>query len=155
MAVLIDGHNALHRLGILSGDHEGDRRELVIRVREIDPRAVIYFDARNAPAGLPEVTREVGVRVRYVRETEADEAILERVREQGGGVVVSDDLELLRRARQLHARTRTVADFFDEAGDEPAPEVKPEEGAGGMRPEDFGLPRHVNLDHPPSDLREP
>ena len=77
---------------------------------------------------------------------------------RGGGrfVVVSDDLELCRRARQLGAKTSTVTDFF--AGPPEAPEVeeeKPEDGAGGMRPEDFGLPKHVNLDHPPSDLREP
>jgi hypothetical protein len=154
--VLIDGHNALHRLRIAGGSHEGDRHELLVRVREVDPGAVVYFDARGAPPGLPENTREQGVRVRYVRRTEADRAILDRVLDDDRPdrlLVVTNDLEMARKARQLGAKTTTVDNWFDggpAAGD--APDDKPD--PGDLGPEDFDLPKFVNLDHPPGDMRD-
>jgi len=151
---LIDGHNALHRLRISGGSHEADRRELLIRVREVDATAVVYFDARGAPPGLPESTREEGVRVRYCRRMEADRAILDRVLDRdrpGGLLVVTNDMEMALKARQLGAKTATVDDWFD-PGEGETPDDKPD--AGGLRPEDFDLPTFVNLEHPPSEMRE-
>ena len=155
MTTIVDGHNALHREGIRTGVHENDRREILLRVREIDPDAIVYFDARGAPPGLAAGGREEGLRVRYARDGEADAAILEHVRAEPGGLVVTDDRELAGKARQLGARTLGVAEFFEELGARQAPDPeKPERGDGGFRPEDFGLGRFVNLDHPPGDLRE-
>jgi hypothetical protein len=154
MTALIDGHNAIHRLGLRTGSHEGDRRALLARVRRADPQAEVYFDARQAPPRLPDLPREGGLRVRYVRGREADDAILDRVRSAerpGDLVVVTDDRELAGGARQLGARTLPVREFLGEDGT-PAQEPPPP-GAGGFRPEDFGLPGEVDLRRPPSDLR--
>jgi len=151
---LIDGHNALHRLRIAGGSHEADRRELLIRVREVDPGAIVYFDARGAPPGLPESTREQGIRVHYCRRMEADRAILDRVLaadHPASLLVVTNDLEMALKARQLGAKHATVDAWFDPGGGSD-PDDKPE--PGGLSPEDFDLPKFVNLDHPPGDMRE-
>jgi hypothetical protein len=149
--VLIDGHNALHRLGLaVDGDMTRSRGALLARVRRRERGAVVYFDARYAPPDAPEVESERGVRVRYCRRREADEVILERVeRESRGGkpLVVTDDRELAGRARQLGARTSSVAAFFAKAPSRPVPPSRPD-GSGGFRPEDFGLPDRVDLDDP-------
>lgn len=155
MRTIVDGHNALHRLGIRTGDHAGDRRELLRRVREADPGAEVYFDARNAPPDLPAKLREEGVVVFYVRGEEADRAILDRVREATRPrdlLVVTDDAEVAGGARQLGARTRPVRDYFARA--EEREEGPGEEGPGGFSPEDFGLPPQINLKHPPREYRD-
>ena len=153
---LIDGHNALHRLRIARGDHSEDRRELLLRVRDVNPAAIVYFDARGAPPGLPESAREHGVRVRYCRRQEADRAILESVRSSDRPrdlLVVTDDAEVARGARQMGARTSGVIEWFGgDEPDRPDPDDKP--APGGLRPEDFDLPKFVNLKHPPRDMRE-
>lgn len=153
---LVDGHNALHRLGLRSGDHERDRRELLSMVRELAPGAEVYFDASRAPKGLPEVRREAGMRVRYVKTGEADRAILSRVREADRPrdlTVVTDDREVAAGARQMRAHSMGVREFFSAPGPAPeSPDDKPDDDCGGFSPEDFGLPKHVNLNHPPGDL---
>lgn len=126
-------------------------------VRELAPGAEVYFDASRAPRGLPDVRREAGMRVRYVKTGEADGAILTRVRNADRPrelTVVTDDREVAAGARQMHARSMGVREFF--TGPEPAaesPDDKPDDDVGDFSPEDFGLPKHVNLDHPPGDLR--
>jgi predicted RNA-binding protein with PIN domain len=151
---LIDGHNAIHKLAIASGDHEADRRELLIRVRAIDPSAVVYFDARGAPAGLPDTVREQGVRVHYCRREEADHEILERVRHAdrpGGFLVVTGDLELARRVRQVGGDSSSVRDWFEpEVPDDPDEKDAP----AGFSESDFDLPKFINLDHPPEEMKE-
>ena len=156
MTALIDGHNALYRLDIHGTTHEQDRRELLSRVRHVDATSVVFFDARRAPAGLPDKVHEVGVRVRYCRKTTADEAIVDYVAEgeRDQHLVVTDDRELAGRARQHGARTLGVTDWFERRVEEPEPETKPTKGAGGFSPEDFGVHDLVNLDHPPHDLRD-
>ena len=117
----------------------------------------VFFDAAQAPRGLPFTARECGLAVRYCRDTDADQAIIDHVMESGRRgeyLVVTDDRELAGRARQHGARTTRVADWFDRRTAQPGPETKPEEGAGGFRPEDFGVQDLVNLDHPPHDLRD-
>jgi hypothetical protein len=85
---------------------------------------------------------------------EADRAILDRVLEAqqpGALLVVTNDLEMARKARQLGAKTTSVDEWFD-PGEGPAPDDKPD--PGGLSPEDFDLPKFVNLDHPPGDMRD-
>jgi hypothetical protein len=139
----------------VTGNHEADRRTLLRRVRELDPGAEVYFDARNAPPGLSEHVREDGVEVHYCRSSEADRAILDRVAgssRPGTFTVVSDDREVAGGARQLGAKALAVRAFFVPP-EPPAPE---KEGGGpdGFSPEDFGLPGRINLRHPPRDLRD-
>jgi len=92
------------------------------------------------------------VRVVFSRSREADDAIVDAVRDAaqpGRLLVVTDDLELARRVGQLGARTARVRSFF--AGEsEPAAEgpEKPS-GAGGFTAADFGLPDEIDLDRPP------
>jgi hypothetical protein len=146
--VLVDGHNAIHRLGIRVGPHEAARRALLRRVASLAPGAVVFFDARGAPATAPGDAREEGVRVRYCRATEADQELVETVRaaaEPSRLLVVTDDLELARRVRQLRARTASVASFFRE--DEAKPS-DPSAGVGPFRAADFGLPETIDLDDP-------
>ena len=157
MTTLIDGHNALHRLGLRTGNHEADRRELVRRVRAIDASAIVFFDARSAPPDLPSSTREGGVRVRYCRNEEADTAILRRLRESetaAGFTVVTDDREVAGSARQLGARSRSVHAYFDRSGREAMETERADpSGSGGFTPEDFGLPGQVDLDEPTLDVQ--
>ena len=77
--VLVDGHNALHALGLAGrGDHESDRDALLLRVADRQPDALVYFDGRNAPRGLPRVLRQKGVKVHYCTRGEADRGALLR-----------------------------------------------------------------------------
>ena len=127
---------------------------MLILVREVDAAAVVYFDARGAPPGLPESAREQGVRVRYCRRDEADRAILDRILDADRPsdlLVVTNDLEMALKAKQLGARHATVDSWFD-SGDTGTPDDKPD--PGDLSPEDFDLPKFINLDHPPGDLRD-
>jgi hypothetical protein len=157
MKAFIDGHNAIHALKLGAEDHETARGLLARRVLEAaGDEAVIFFDARSASKGLPVTGRLHGVAVRFCRKTTADEEILAEVRRTarpGEVTVVTDDRELAGRARQLGARTAPVERFLGGERLPPAPE-KPRT-AGGLTPEDFGLPPRVNLKRPPRDLRPP
>ncbi|MCZ6574780.1 MAG: NYN domain-containing protein [Planctomycetota bacterium] len=156
MDVLIDGHNALHRLGLWGkGDHEQARRTLLSKVRRAAPEAIVFFDARDAPAGIPRRAREDGVRVVYCSRREADAEILDRVRNSSlaqGLLVVTDDRELAGRAQQLGARHEAVAEFFEAGG---AP-LEPGPGADSVelpkfKAEDFDLPDEIDLEDPDLD----
>ena len=70
-----------------------------------------------------------------------------------GGRLAVCVLELAGGARQLGARTRFVSEFFRDPGTRPEREEK-KIGGPDMSPEDFGLPKQVNLDHPPHGMRE-
>jgi hypothetical protein len=156
MQTLIDGHNALHRLGLDTGTHEGDRRALLRRVRAIDPGAVVYFDARHAPPGLPTSLREEGVAVRFCRDEEADDAILRVVRNRDRPqrlTVVTDDSEVAGVSRQLGARTASVRGWFGgRRVGRTAPEPPDRTGPAGFTPGDFGLPAEIDLDDSRDDV---
>ncbi|MCU0725053.1 MAG: NYN domain-containing protein [Planctomycetes bacterium] len=155
MKLLVDGHNAIHALGLGTEDHEAAREMLARRVAEAaEGEAVVFFDARSAPRGLPAGGRLCGVAVRFCRKATADEEIVAEVRRAqhpSDLLVVTGDRELAGRVRQLGARTAPVARLLDPASRPPEPE-KPRAGAD-LSPEDFGLPERVNLKHPPRDLR--
>lgn len=155
MIVFIDGHNALHVLGVDAGGHDADRGALVAdvreRVRRLTPGATVFFDG-HPPPGEFAATQNRGVRVAFSMSREADEAIVDAVRDEdepGRVLVVTDDLELARRVSQLGARTSRVRRFFAAAPDRVSEEAdeKPT-GSGGFTPADFGLPETIDLDDP-------
>jgi hypothetical protein len=152
MIVFVDGHNALHVLGVDKGGHEADRGALVAdvreRVRRLTPGATVFFDG-HPPGGEFAASQARGVRVVFSLHREADDAIVDAVRDadQAGRVlVVTDDLELARRVTQLGAKTTRVRTFFARGADRVAEDAdeKPED-SGGFTPADFGLPDHVDL----------
>jgi len=164
--VLIDGHNALAALGIRGRTHEEARGVLLRRVAASGRAAIVFFDARNAPPGVPSSTREYGVHVRYCRFREADAAIIEAVRgadEPGALVVVTNDREVAGRCAQLGARASGVEAFFGGGGGKnrrarggdadppPRPPPRPPRGRVHFKPEDFGLPDFVDLEDPDLD----
>jgi hypothetical protein len=153
MIVFVDGHNALHVLGIDAGGHEADRGALVAdvreRVRRLTPGATVFFDG-HPPGAEFAASQARGVRVVFSMHREADEAIVDAVRDadQAGRVlVVTDDLELARRVGQLGARSTRVRSFFARAAGRVAEETdeKPAD-SGGYTPADFGLPDEIDLD---------
>jgi len=160
--ILIDGHNALYALKIQGVSHAAQRSALLRFVVELTPRAVVYFDARDAPQGGLDSTREHGVNVVYCRTREADAAILEAVRgadEPGALVVVSNDREVRGRAKQLGAQVARVNEFFGPGPVRDLPSSAPAErgspavlrGRWRFKPSDFGLPDEVDLEDPDID----
>ncbi len=144
---LIDGHNAIHALRLKASKHEELRRELARRVLAVDPDATIYFDAKHAGPLPFDSAREGGVRVVYCRHRDADDEILDAVRDAERPrelLVVTNDREVKGRAAQLGARVSGVADFFER----PAPKKRGEGGGGGYSPADFGLPDEIDTDDP-------
>ena len=132
-SILIDGHNAMHRLGVAEGDQQARRSEFVQRVARFAPRATVYFDGRpdlrrpnHGGEGDPrpdERDRERGISrsrlhglwVVHCNHREADAEIVAEVRgasDPGRLLIVSDDREVTGRCRQLGARTSGVRAFF-------------------------------------------
>jgi hypothetical protein len=152
LIVFVDGHNALRALGVDAGNHEADRGALVRdvreRVRKLTPGATVFFDG-HPPGGEFAATQNRGVNVVFSLSREADDAIVDAVRDAdqpGRVLVVTDDLGLSRRVSQLGAKTSRIREFFarrEEKTDEP--EEKPGD-AGGFTAADFGLPDVVDLD---------
>lgn len=142
---LVDGHNAMHRLRLAGAPVETLRERLVARVRAAAPRgATVFFDGHPS-SGAFGGTEDRGVTVRYSGDREADEAIVEHVREARHPrrlVVVTDDLELARRAEQIGASSMRVAQFF---ADVSAPEAPEKPVSGGFCAADFGLPDEIDL----------
>ncbi len=118
MRVLVDGHNALHRLRIQRGSREAERHALLDRVRAKDARATVFFDASHGSALGGGPGREHGVAVRYCQRDIADNEIVREVRTlrerdaREPVLVVTDDHELAGRARQVGAQARGVEDWF-------------------------------------------
>lgn len=153
-AVLVDGHNAMHRLRIAGPTPERARDRLLARVRAVSPRgATVFFDGHPGPGAFGG-TEAGGVTVRFSGDAEADEAIVDSVRSSRRArnlVVVTDDLELAKRAEQLGASSLRVAQFFaEEAGVEADLDAKA--GAEGFTASDFGLPETIDLTRPPHEL---
>jgi len=154
MIVFIDGHNALHALGIDRGGHEADRGALVAdvreRVRRLTPGATVFFDG-HPPGGEFAASQARGVRVVFSKHREADDEIVDAVRDadQAGRVlVVTDDLDLARRVSQLGAKTSRVRAFFARASADRVAEARDDEkpsDSGGFTPADFGLPDVIDL----------
>ncbi len=151
MRILIDGHNAMGALHIAGKTHEARRHALLHRVRDLTSRALVFFDARQAPRDLLDSWSEKGVDVHYCREREADAAILEMVRDADDTyMVVTNDREVAGRATQLGARAVGVLAFFGQADDdeeelEPGPPRRLPDIHPRLTPKDFGVPAEVDL----------
>ena len=163
MRPLVDGHNAIFRLGLAGADAAGLRAELLRRVARVASQATVFFDAQGSSVSAPSVEREGGLDVRFCRGAEADEAILEAVRaaaQPGQLLVVSDDRELAGRARQLGARSAGVREFLEPKGAADAPDPEPAAPRGAARDDrrytaaDFGLPSVIDLRAPGAWLAE-
>ncbi len=147
MRYLVDGHNALHALRISAADHGAERLLLLETVRTRTRRAIVFFDGFPPPGEFVQ-TETKGVAVRFSERREADEAIVELVRDDARPArltVVTDDLGLARRVEQMGAHTARIRDFFRVGVRET--EDKPRD-AGGFTASDFGLPDEIDLDTP-------
>lgn len=119
------------------------------------PGATVYFDARNAPPGARGPGRECGVNVVYCKRREADEAILDAVREADDArhmLVVTNDRKVGGIAGQHGARRLGVREFFGPPGEAEAQELDRSRvirGRWRFKPSDFGLPDDVDLENPP------
>jgi predicted RNA-binding protein with PIN domain len=118
MALLIDGYNLLHASGILGrgigpGGLERSRTALLnFLVESLSERdlggAVVVFDARDAPPGLPRLTSHRGLAVRFAEPgSDADQVIEDLIRADTSPrrlVVVSSDHRLHRAAKRRGAQ---------------------------------------------------
>lgn len=118
MALLIDGYNLLHASGILGrgigpGGLERSRTALLnFLVESLSERdlsgAIVVFDARDAPPGLPRTTSHRGLAVRFAEQgSDADQVIEELIRADTSPrrlVVVSSDHRLHRAAKRRGAQ---------------------------------------------------
>ena len=128
MIVFVDGHNALNVLGVDAGNHEADRGSLVREVRErvrlMRPGATVFFDG-HPPPGEFATSQARGVRVVFSMNREADEDIVDAVRDADDPrrvLVVTDDLGLSRRVQQLGAVAQRVRAFFAVTGAKEQPD---------------------------------
>ncbi len=155
MRVLIDGHNAMAALKVGGKTHEDRRRNLLRRVAETAPQAMVFFDARRAPVGIMDAMSELGVSVRYCRGREADIAILDIVRAAAAPaqiIVVTNDREVAGKATQLGARALAVKDFFGPRSPLPRPGQRPPKKPE-FTPQDFGFTSdEVDLSDPDGDV---
>jgi predicted RNA-binding protein with PIN domain len=145
---LVDGYNYLHRARLLRGDLQRARRGLEARLVTLRGRGhqvTVVWDARRAPPGLPGREERASVESVYARGSagSADAAILDRLRHADDPrryVVVTDDREVAGAARQLGARTASVAEVEAivappsardaPAGEDPASEKPPAPSPG-------------------------
>jgi predicted RNA-binding protein with PIN domain len=118
MTLIIDGYNLLHASGILGrgvgpGGLERSRAALLnFLVESLEPSelagAVVVFDAREAPPGLPRIVDHRGMRVQFAEPGgDADQVIEELIRAHSAPrrlVVVSSDHRLHRAARRRRAQ---------------------------------------------------
>jgi predicted RNA-binding protein with PIN domain len=154
MRVLIDGHNAMAALKVGGKTHEEQRRNLLRRIAQAAPQALVFFDARRAPAGIMDTMSELGVTVRYCRGGEADHAIVATVRNAaapGQIIVVTNDREVAGKATQLGARALSVKEFFGPRSPLPRPGQRPPKKPE-FTPQDFGFTKdEVDLSDPDGD----
>ena len=128
MRLLIDGYNLLHATdlfgaGDLAGTLRGSREALLgflaARLTERERRwTVIVFDAKDAPAGLPDRYSEEGIDVRFARGFPDADAMIEEILEGATGAreltVVSGDRRVQRAARSRGAKPVDSSGWFGE-----------------------------------------
>jgi predicted RNA-binding protein with PIN domain len=164
---LIDGYNLLHATGHLSGPTNalGLRRARLVLLEALRHHfggegggAVVVFDARGAPAGVPEESTYHGARVLNALDREADDVIEDLIRRHATPAaltVVSDDHRVREAARRRRCRTMSCLDFFETLSRRAAPapssdseDAKPEPT---LSPEDEALLRELERDEPRRD----
>lgn len=129
MPILLDGNNLLHRLPDAQG--RGDvRRQVLAACRAQRRRVTVVFDG-PPPSGAPARELLGPVTIHYAGPASADEVMLARIPAGPRGrewVVVTDDRDLARRARELGATTRGLAEWLRQA-----PSPAPRRGAKPAR----------------------
>lgn len=147
MRLLIDGYNLLHASGLFGDEaHAGSlygAREalvgfLVANLGEKERRStVVIFDAKDAPAGLPDRQQAEGISIRFARGYADADALIEELLETAKGAraltVVSGDHRVQRAARRAGASPIDADVWIREVRRRrPAPptEAKPRGGAG-------------------------
>jgi len=121
MPILIDGHNLIGRMPVLSLADPDDERQLVtllLAYRARTKKAVtVVFDPGEVFA-LPETRKIGGVEVVFAPHgSSADKVIAGRVRrshDRAGITVVTSDRELADQARSDGARVKSAEDFAAE-----------------------------------------
>jgi uncharacterized protein len=118
MALLIDGYNLLHASGILPrgigpGTLERARGALLnFLVESLEPdelaKAVVVFDARAAPVGLPRRVTHRGLRVHFAPNPGDADALIEQLIQEDHShrklLIVSSDHRLQRAAKRRKAQ---------------------------------------------------
>jgi hypothetical protein len=113
MPILLDGNNLLHRLPGGGRGRDEVRRMVLDRVRHERQRVTVVFDG-PPPVGRPARESLGRATVVWSGERKADDVIIATLPCGGSArqwVVVTDDRELARRARDRGAETRDVASW--------------------------------------------
>jgi predicted RNA-binding protein with PIN domain len=145
MSFLIDGYNLLHAMGILRGrvGPTGLRKArlgLLGRLQgALGTRAAevtVVFDAAHGPPDRPDHEEYGGVQVRYARDEEAADALIETLISQAAAprrlTIVSDDHRIRDAARRRGCPVLGCADFLEwlerqrQRANRPEPPAKPE-----------------------------
>ncbi len=111
MPILLDGNNLLHDLPAGKRTREEVRRLVLERVRHERQRVTVVFDG-PPPTGSPDREALGGVTVVWSGARSADDVIVASLPDGSAArqwVVVSDDRELARRARERGAEARPLA----------------------------------------------
>lgn len=125
MKILVDGYNLLHASGIFGdvrgpGGFEASRRALLDEIARLTgadaARVTVIFDAADAPPGLPERYRHLGVDVRFARQQDSADALIEELIEAHDAptalTVVSSDNRVIAAARRRRARPVGSAEWL-------------------------------------------
>ena len=110
MPILVDGNNLLHRLPLGERSRAAVRRLVLERTRGQRQRITVVFDGPPPPEA-PAVEPLGPVTIRYAGSRAADDVIIAALPEGPPArqwVVVTDDRELGRRARELGAEVRSL-----------------------------------------------
>lgn len=113
MPILVDGNNLLHQLPRSERSREAVRREVLERTRGQRQQVTVVFDGPPPPTAL-DVESLGAVTIRYAGSRAADDVIIATLPQGPPArqwVVVTDDRELQRRAREAGAEVRPLASF--------------------------------------------
>jgi len=121
MPILIDGHNLIGRMPVLSLADPDDERQLVMLLlayrRRTRKAMTVVFDPGGAFA-LGETRKQGGVEVVFAPHgSSADQVIVRRVRrsrDRAGITVVTSDRELAEEAHTYGARVKSAEEFAAE-----------------------------------------
>lgn len=125
MKILIDGYNLLHASGVFGGvrgarGFEASRQALLDEIARLlgdaASTATVVFDAADAPPGLPDRSRHEGIAVRFARDYESADALIEEIIEDHQSptalTVVSSDNRVMAAARRRRAKPVGSDEWF-------------------------------------------
>ena len=127
MPILVDGNNLLHQLPRSERSREAARRLVLDRTRGQRQRVTVVFDG-PPPPHAPEVESLGAVTIRYAGARAADDLIIAALPRGPAArqwVVVTDDRELQRRAREVGSEVRPLASLRADRGPSTPSQEKP------------------------------